>query len=122
MRICGFEDVHFLHFENSLFSLVQLRKTKTDIVKDPVDGHPCLVFTDPPSKGVAAHGISTLRVIYNHNIIINRDVYNRLPSQAKEVEGRPEQMLPTIHRGSINHQRTTRQRIKIFYIFTLLSH
>ena len=39
-----------------------------------------------------AKGISTLRVIYNHNIIINRNVYNRLPSQTKEAEGRLEEM------------------------------
>ena len=35
MSKCGFEDVHFSYFENSLFSLVQLRKTKTDICQGP---------------------------------------------------------------------------------------
>ena len=42
-------------------------------------------------------GVSTLRIIYNHNIIINRNVYYRLPSPAKEAEGQLEKIAYLQH-------------------------
>ena len=38
---CGVEDVHFSHFENSLFILVKLRQMKT-VVKALVNEHTCV--------------------------------------------------------------------------------
>ena len=88
----------FDHVE-TLFTIV--RKTTRNTKEENIKNRIIEILLSKESVNVTmngltllhvAKGISTLRVIYNHNIIINRDVYNRLPSQTKEAEGRLEEM------------------------------